>query len=453
MKKEIDMTHGPVAGKILKFAMQVAMLGILQQLFNAADVAVVGRCIHPQEKATAAMAAVGANSSIVGLFVNLFVGISLGTNVIIANAAGHKDKKTVRKTVHTSVLLGIIIGLFAAVIGEILSHPIIDSISVPEEAYDMALSYLRIYVAGIPFIVLYNFESAIFRGIGDTLTPLITLIISGIINVAGNFILVAGFSMDVDGVAIATVFSNAVSAAMLMIALIRTKTSVRLYLKFLAIDKAVTKKILIIGVPAGVQAAVYSFANIIVQAAINSLGTVIMAASSAAFNIEIMVYYIINSFSQACTTFVGQNNGAGDLKRCHKVFIICFIENTVLTALAVCITLYFGRSLLGLFNTDPAVISNGMIRLKYIYFAYIFSVNLEVAAGYMRGFGISLMPAVMTLAGVVVIRLFMIFALFPTHHTFPFIMSVYPVSLGATAVLMYIGLAVTRPSAGRKNDL
>lgn len=438
--KEINMTSGPLARPILFYALPIAATAVLQQLFNAADVAVVGQFVGPE-----AMAAVGANSPLVGLVVNLFVGFSLGATVIIANAVGGNDAETVRKTVPTSIIASVAAGIAAAVLGEIFASPVLSLLSVPDEVLPMAVLYLRVYLLGVPVIVLYNFESAVFRGKGNTRTPLVALTVSGIVNVILNLFFVVIVGMTVDGVAVATVISNVVSSGILLLCLIKEKSEIRLVRKDFYFDLGAFKRICRIGIPAGLQGAVFAVANIIIQAAINSLGTTVMAASSAAFNVECFGYYIFNSFTQACTTFVGQNNGAGKIERCRKTLLICFAEDAVALAVSSFLTLFFGHQILSFFNTDAQVVATGYTRLAYIFAAYIFSLQYEMISGYLRGFGISLFPSVLTMAGIVGVRLFIIFFVFPEHHTFQTIMSAYPFSMAITAAMMYAALAVTRP--------
>lgn len=439
------MLNGSIWNRILQFAFPLMATGILQQLFNAADIAVVGR--FTGELGSAAMAAVGANTPIIGLLLNSFIGISLGSNVVIANAVGKKDREGVSKTVHTSILLALTGGILIAVIGELLAVPILSAQNVPEEVLPMAILYFRIYMAGMPVIMLYNFEAAIFRGAGNTKTPLAALAVSGVLNVGLNLFFVAVLHMTVDGVAIATVASNCISSVFLFVFLLRSDSLINVRIRKLRIDRVILGRILRIGVPAGLQSAVFSFANIIIQSAVNSLGTVVMAASSAAFNIEIFAYYVLNSFSQACTTFVGQNYGAGNIRRCKKIMGLCFLEGVIATAFTVLVILLFGRELLSVFNTDPEVIRVGYYRMLIIFTAYIFSLSYEVMSGYMRGFGISLTPAILTMVGICGVRITWIYAVFPNYGTYQNLMIVYPISLCTAAVLILIALLIIRPSA------
>lgn len=442
---KIDLLNGSLWDRILLYALPLAATGILQQLFNAADIAVVGR--FTGSLGPAAMAAVGANSPIIGLIVNVFVGISLGTNVVIAVAVGRNHEETIHQAVHTSILFALIGGTVMMILGELLARQILQSLNVPAEVLPMAVLYLRVYLIGLPVILLYNFEAAVMRGIGDTRTPLLALTASGIINVFLNLFFVIVVKMTVDGVAAATVISNAVSSIALLIYLSRTDSVIRIQRSKLRIDGETFWRIMKIGIPAGLQAAVFAFANIIIQSAINSLGTVIMAASSAAYNIEIFAYDILNSFSQACTTFVGQNRGAGNMKRCRRTLTLCLAEGAVCTALSVCVILLFGRQLLSLFNTSKEVIDAGYMRLIIAFVSYIFTMLYEVMAGYLRGFGISLLPAVLTSIGICGVRIAWIQLIFPTDPAFQTIMMSYPVSLSITALMILTVLLVLRPSA------
>ena len=387
-KQKLDMLNGSIWNKLPVFALPIAATGILEQLFNASDIAIVGN--FAQTDKTAAVAAVGANSPIIGLILNLFIGIALGANVVIANAIGRDDRQTVQKAVHTSMVVSVIGGVLVAIIGELIAEPLLTVLNVPDDVLELALLYLRIYFLGMPVILLYNFEAAIFRSIGETKMPLIALTLSVLLNVL--------------------------------------------------------LKIMQIGLPAGIQSAVFAVANIVIQGAINSLGTVVIAASSAAFNIEIIAYNVMNSFSQACTTFVGQNFGANKIDRCKKTLFLCLIEDAIASGTAILIVLITGKFLLSIFNNNPEVIEIGYTRLVIIFIAYIFSMLYEVMSGYLRGFGFSLVPAILTTVGVCVLRIIWINTVFPANRTFVTIMTAYPVSLSTTALLIFIALIIYRPS-------
>ena len=293
-KRQLDMLHGSIWNKLPLFAFPVAATAILEQLFNASDIAVVGNFTGAGK--TVAVAAVGANSSIIALIVNLFVGIALGANVVIANAIGRDDREAVKKAVHTSIVVAFLGGILVVVIGELAAAPLLHSLHVPDDVFESALLYLRIYLLGMPVILLYNFEAAIFRSVGETKIPLTALFVSGILNVALNLFFVAVLRMTVNGVAIATVISNAVSSVLLLRRLRVSKQYIHVEWQSLRIDWKAFGQIMKIGLPAGIQSAVFAVSNIVIQSAINSLGTVVMAASSAAYNIEVFAYDVLNSF-------------------------------------------------------------------------------------------------------------------------------------------------------------
>lgn len=443
-RPKLDMLNGSIWNKIPQYALPVAATGILEQLFNASDIAIVGNFTGSQS--TASVAAVGANSPLIGLILNLFIGIALGANVVIANAVGRKDKKQIHDAVHTSIVAALLGGVLLAILGELLVSTILQQLNVPAEVFPLALRYMRIYLIGMPAILLYNFESAIFRSVGETKMPLIALAFSGVLNVLLNLFFVIVCHRNVDGVAIATVISNVVSSCFLFYKLLKTDKFIHVDIKDLRIEMATFGKILKIGLPAGIQSAVFAIANIVIQAAINSLGTIVIAASSAAFNIEIFAYYIMNSFSQACTTFVGQNYGARQMKRCKKTLALCLIEDVIASAAAILIILFVGRQLLAIFNHDPQVIELGYTRLLLVFTAYIFSMMYELMSSYLRGFGISLVPALLTILGVCGVRIAWVYGVFPSSRTFRTLMMAYPISLSVTAVLIFIALIVYRPS-------
>lgn len=440
----IDILNGSMWDKILRYALPVAATGILGQLFNASDIAIVGN--FAEGDTVAAVAAVGANGPVIGLLLNIFIGIALGANVVIANAIGRGDKETVSRAVHTSIVAAVLGGIIVGLLGQLLAEPVLSMLQVPEDVFPLALKYMRIYLLGLPVIFLYNFEAAIFRSAGDTKTPLVALALSGVLNVILNLFFVVVLNKTVDGVAIATVLANVVSSVVLLRRLLRSELFIHVEFKDLRIDWKILWRILKIGVPAGIQGAVFSLSNIVVQSAINSLGKVTMAASSAAFNVEIMAYYILNSFGQACTTFVGQNYGAGQIDRCRKALKLCLIESVIATACAVAMALASGKYLIALFNNDPEVIRLGMVRLKFIFMSYIFSTIYDCMSGYMRGFGISLTPALLTIFGVCGTRIIWIYMVFPMSQTFETIMQVYPISLAINMVLIFCALIITRPS-------
>ena len=322
--KKIDMTHGSLWDKILMIALPLAASGILQQLFNAADVAVVGQFVGKE-----AMAAVGANAPVVNILITMFTGISLGANVVISRYTGRKDKENAENAAHTAILVAVISGFFILVLGQCIARITLEMMSVPSDCLDMAVLYLRVYLCGMPVIFLYNFEAAIFQSQGDTKTPLMCLIISGIVNVILNLFFVIVIGMTVNGVALATVISNGISSMLLFAFLLKGKTPLTIEKQRFHIHTELLKEMLQIGLPAGLQGMVFSISNILIQSAVNSLGTDVVAGSSAAGNLEIIGYFVVNSFSQACTTIIGQNFGANQPERCHKTLMISLVESWI----------------------------------------------------------------------------------------------------------------------------
>lgn len=443
-RQQPDILHGSLWKALPQFAIPVATTAILEQLFNASDLAVVGN--FSQQDSTVAVAAVGANSPLIGLIVNLFIGIALDSNVVIAHAVGQGKKEAVEKAVHTSVIVALLGGIGVALLGELVAAPVLRLLQVPQEAFSAALLYLRIYLCGMPVILLYNFEAAIFRSIGETKVPLIALAGSGVLNVLLNLFFVVVLHRGVDGVAVATVISNAVSAAVLFFCLLHTKQSIRLQLRRLRIDPATLGQILRIGLPAGIQSALFSVSNIVIQSAVNSLGTDAMAASSAALNIELITYDILNAFAQACTTFVGQNFGAGSFPRCKKILFCCLLEGGVVLGAAIALILSLGKPLLSVFGSTEAVLKLGYLRLVIVMLSHFFSLLYEVFSGYLRGFGISFVPAVLTMLGVCCIRIAWIQFVFVRNQTFQTILIAYPISLFTTALLLFVALLCYHPA-------
>ena len=428
-KKQMDLISGSLGDKILRFALPLAATGILQQLFNAADIAVIGRFVGKH-----AMAAVGSNAPVIGLLVNLFMGISMGANVVIARYTGQQDYKNEKKAVHTAIVVAVVSGFFVTVVGELVTPSILSLMGVPPEVYDMAVLYMRVYLAGMPVILLYNFLSAVYRSQGDTRTPLICLTVSGLVNVVLNVFFVVVIGMTVNGVALATVISNAISSALLFLFLCRSDGPAHVEPRDLRIHMDMLSPMVRIGLPAGVQNMVFSLANLSVQSAVNSLGADVMAGSSAAFNIEIFSYYIVVSFGQACTTFIGQNFGAGKPARCKKAMRLCVLQDLIAVAIVAALINLFGVQMLGIFNTDPVVAEFGMIRLRYIVGAHLFSVFVETISGALRGYGYSMPPALMALFGICGLRIVWVNTLFKANPAFDVLMMVYPVSIGVTAL-------------------
>ena len=443
-----DLLHGSIWRKVLIFALPLALTSVLQQLFSAADVAVLGTFVGKNS-----MAAVGSNSPVLGLMINMFIGISVGANVIMSRFTGAQDKEGVGRAAHTAVILALFSGITIAIVGNIIANPIVDILGVPEDIAPLSVRYLRILFGGMPFIMLYDFESAIFRSQGDTRTPLICLALSGVVNVALNIFFVVVMRMDVEGVALATVLADALSAALLFYYLKKHEGLVRIHLNELKIDRRITKSILKIGVPSGMQGMVFSVSNLLIQSAINSLGTDAMAGATAAFNIEIMAYFISNAFGQAAVTFVGQNHGASNYRRCKDVVKQTLILNWISMIIFGVSVIIFGREMLSVFNDDMAVIKFGYIRLVILMAGEVLNSTIETLSGGMRGYGYSLSPAIVTLLGVCGFRIIWIYIFFKFSPTWINLMLVYPVSWAVTASMMVIAYKRTLNKVLPKGEL
>ncbi|MBQ7493629.1 MAG: MATE family efflux transporter [Selenomonadaceae bacterium] len=425
------MLHGSLWDKIILFALPLALTGVMQQLLNAEDVFTLGKFVGKN-----AMAAVGNNISMVGLIVSLMMGLSLGANVVIAQNIGAKRIDRAHAAVSTAFILSLAAGIFFCVLGEFLVAPIFYFLKVPENVVGMAESYLRIFLLGLPAISLYNFQAAIFRSKGDTRTPLIALTIAGGVNILLNLLFILQFGWGVAGVAAATVLANVVSALILFRALLLSDGVIKLDLNALFVDKEELLEIVRIGLPAGVQGMVFSLSNLLIQEAINALGADAMAASAAAFTIEINVFCVVNGFGQAATTFVGQNYGAGNLPRCKRVTWVAMGLSAIFMQTLCCVILFFAAEVLSLFNSDPEVIRLGVIRLWYIVLPEIINVVMEGLSGALRGYGNSLTPAVITLICVCGTRVVWIFTAFKYVPTYATLMAVYPISWFITMIFL-----------------
>ena len=437
--KKIDMTYGSLWDKILMIALPLAASGILQQLFNAADVAVVGQFVGKE-----AMAAVGANAPVVNILITMFTGISLGANVVISRYTGRKDKENAENAAHTAILVAVISGFFILVLGQCIARITLEMMSVPSDCLDMAVLYLRVYLCGMPVIFLYNFEAAIFQSQGDTKTPLMCLIISGIVNVILNLFFVIVIGMTVNGVALATVISNGISSMLLFVFLLKGKTPLTIEKQRFRIHAELLKEMLQIGLPAGLQGMVFSISNILIQSAVNSLGTDVVAGSSAAGNLEIIGYFVVNSFSQACTTIIGQNFGANQPERCHKTLMISLLESWIVGGTVSFLIIIFGKQLLRLFNSDPNVIAFGYQRLFWILSFEVINGTIDIISGAMRGYGESLTPALIALVCICGVRIVYIFTYFASHRSFTTLMLAYPISWIITVIVISAAYLIMR---------
>lgn len=439
----IDILHGSLWRDIPLFALPVAITGILEQLSNLIDTLMIGH--FSPDGGTLGMAAVGSITPIATLLIMLFVGLSLGANVTIAHAVGAGDRERANRSAHTAVVLALL-GVVVTILMEIASRPVLQCLSVPPEIFNDALIYLRVYLFGIPAILLFNFEAAVFRSVGVTRMPLAALAISAALNVVLDGIFVAFLGWGAAGVALATVLCYIVSSGFLFTRLLKADEAIRIDPRRLRIDRESVTKIVRIGLPAGIQGSVFSLANILIQTCINSLGAQVVAASSAALALEFVCYSLLNSFSQACTTFVGQNSGAGNLERCKKVLKVALIEDAIITVVMIVLVVWQGRTILTLFSSDAEVLDIAYVRVCTLFPAYVFSMVYENMSGYLRGFGISALPSALTAIGVCGTRFFWALVVFPAHPTFATVMLAYPVSFSTTALLMAGALAYCRPA-------
>ncbi len=429
--KKMDLLSGSIWDKILKFAVPLAASSIFQQLFNSADVAVVGKFAGD-----AALAAVGANTFIINLMVNLFVGLSIGANVVVANALGAKSARSVSRGVHTAVAVSVVCGILLAVIGLFLAKPILAAISTPADIIDAAALYFKIYFVGMPFIMLYNFSAALLRSKGDTKRPFYVLLVAGAINLILNVVFVVGFHMDVDGVAIATVIANVISSLTLLYFLMRETGPFKFEFWKMRFTPWILGRIIKIGLPAGVQGALFSFSNVCIQSAINSLGSTAVAASAVAMNPELIVYFWLNAFGHACVTFVGQNYGARNLDRCKKVVRWTLLLSGLSTFTLGALTCLFYHPILAVFTNDANIIETGKFRVYIVIGLEFINVLIDVTSGALRGMGKSMLPTLICVFGICGVRIFWVFAMFPKFGTFKALMFCYPISWITTGLVM-----------------
>ena len=430
-KQPLDMLHGSLWDKIILFAIPLAITGVLEQLFNATDVAVLGQFVGKE-----AMAAVGNNISLIGLLINLFLGLSLGANVVIAQNLGGKKLDKVKTAVHTALLMALMAGVMITILGEVITKPMMSVLDVPPEVEWMAESYLRMFLLGMPAISLYCFEAAIMRSRGNTKTPLYTLVFVSILNLFLDLLFTGYLGMATFGVALATVLSHCVSAGVLFWSLCHSQDILHVEISCLKLNRAQVKEIIHIGLPAGIQGMVFSISNLCIQAAINSLGADAMAASAAAFIIEINVYCIINSFAQAATTFVGQNYGAGQMARCRYITRLCIWLSAAFMGTLSVIILYWAEPMLALINPDENVIQLAYLRIWYVVAPEIINCVMETLSGALRAYGLSMPPAMLALVGICGSRLLWVYFVFPVYPSYETLMAVYPLSWIITTVLI-----------------
>ena len=429
-KYEIDMLNGPLAGKLLLFALPLMASSLLQLLFNAADVVVVGRYAGKE-----ALAAVGSTSSLINLLVNLFVGLSVGANVTAARYLGANDREGVSATVQTSITIALASGLVLTLIGSLLSRQMLVLMSSPADVIDLAALYLKIYFLGMPANMLYNFGAALLRAQGDTRRPLYFLSIAGAVNVALNLVFVICFHLSVAGVALATIISQYISAALVLICLVRDQGALHLELGKLRIDSRVLRRILQVGLPAGFQGTIFSISNVVIQSAVNGFGsTAIVAGSSASSNIEGFVYTSMNAFYQTALTFTSQNYGACQCRRVDRIFAMCAAYAAGFGLVLGNLAYFFGHPLASIYAPgDEEVIAQAVVRLGVICTTYFLCGLMDVPVGVLRGIGYSVVPMVVSLVGACGLRLLWVAFAFPNFRTPAVLYLSYPVSWVITA--------------------
>ena len=424
------MLHGAIGGKLFRFSLPIALTGVAEQFFNSVDVLILGQFVGKE-----AMAAVGNDIPAISLLVLLLLGLSMGVNVVMAQHIGGRHEKRAEKAAHTAVLVALIMGLFLMLLGEVLTTVTLDILEVPPEVYEDAATYWRIFLVALPFLALYNFEAAIFRSSGDSRTPLYSLIAASLLNAVLD-IAAVHMGLGLAGVVWATVVAYIVNALILWVLLTRGWAKIRLEAAKLRLSTAELIRIVRIGLPAGAQGMVFALSNILIQAAINSLGPNAMAASTAALTIEFNAYCFMNAFGQAVTTFVGLNYGAGNMARCLSVTRAAFkVGGSFMVSLSL-LTALFAEPLLRLFTDDPAVLALGVVRVHYVTGLEFINGFLDILSGTMRGYGFSMPPAVVTLIGVCGIRITWLHTYFPAHPDFAGLMLNYPVSWTVTAALL-----------------
>ncbi|MBE6771313.1 MAG: MATE family efflux transporter [Ruminococcaceae bacterium] len=423
----LDMTSGPFLKKILIFSVPLMLTGLLQLAYNSADVIVVGRFVGSQ-----ALAAVGSTGSLVNLFLNVFLGLSMGSGVMVARHIGESDEKAVHECVHTAMFMSVICGIFIGTVGFFFSSKMLKLMDVPDDVIDLATLYLKIYFLGSPGLLAYNFGASIVRATGDTKRPLYILTFSGIVNVVLNLVLILVFKMGVSGVAIATIVSQYLSAILIIIYLAKMPNACRLIFKKLKIYKEEVKSIVRLGIPAGIQNSLFSVSNVIIQSTVNSFGSVAMAGIAAGSNFDSYVYTCTNAVAQTTMNFTSQNMGAKKYENISKVYRYCLIITLIVGLAMGWLGRIFGNQIVGLFSDEAGVIAIGAERLKMIMPFYFFCSLMDVAACQIRGMGKSFEPMIISLLGSCGIRLFWVYFILPLNHELMFLYWAYPVSWAVT---------------------
>ena len=431
--KEMDMLHGGLAGKLILFAIPLAFSSILQQLFNSADVAVVGRFAG-----SAALAAVGSCVALVGIFVNLIVGLAVGPNAALANLIGQGQRERISGMVHTILTFGMILGVVLMGLGFLTARTVLEASGTPESVINEALLYIRIYFIGVPFMTIYNFGAAILRSYGDTRRPMFYLVISGTVNVILNLVFVICFGLGVEGVAISTAISNMLSTTLILVHLHGKEDEFQFRFHKMHIEWRDLKRVLMIGIPAGIQGAIFSVSNVFIQSGINSFGEDAIAGSSLALNFEYFTYDIANAFAQAAVTFTSQNFGAGNLKRCKKTFWLCLLFGMGFTEILSIVFMIWDDFFVSIYTISDVVAVYGLIRMHHVCSLEGLTATYEVESAALRGMGKSLEPSIITILGTVVFRMIWLVTIFKWIPTYDMLMNVYITSWVFTGGLIFI---------------
>ena len=432
-KYEIDMCNGSIMDKLISFSLPLMLSGILQLMFNAVDIVVVGRFSGSQ-----ALAAVGSTTALINIFTNLFIGISLGANVLAARFYASGKEKEMSETVHTAITLALISGIIMAVVGLLLAKWALRLMGTPSDVIELSTLYMRIYFCGMPFFMLYNYGAAILRAVGDTKRPLVFLIISGVANAGLNMILVIIFHMGVAGVGIGTVISQLISCILVLRCLYKSEGCYQLRFSKLRIQKVYLRQIFQVGIPAGIQSTVINFSNALLQSSVNSFGSTAMAGYTAANNILGFLYASVNAVTQACMSFTSQNYGVGKYKRMDRVLINCLILSVVISGVLGCGSYAFGTEILKVYTEDPKVIQCGLEILSMTTVTYFLCGIMDLFPGALRGMGRSGVPMILSIIGTVGTRIVWIFMLFPQHRSLKFLFISYPASWLFTIVMQVI---------------
>ncbi len=444
-KYEIDMCNGSLMDKLISFAFPLMVSGILQLMFNALDLVVVGRFSGSQ-----ALAAVGSTTALINMFINLFIGISLGANVMTARFYASGKDKEVSETVHTAVTFAVISGIVMIFVGGFLAKPALALMDTPDDIIDLSALYMRIYFVGMPFFMIYNYGAAVLRAVGDTKRPLIFLIISGAINAGLNLFMVIVLDLSVAGVAIATVISQMVSCVLVLRCLYHTDSSYQFRFSKMQIKWCYLKQIFAVGVPAGIQSVVINFSNVLLQSSVNSFGSIAMAGYTAANNLLGFLYMAVNSITQACMSFTSQNYGVGKYKRMDKVLIDCGILSLIVSLVFGSGFYLFGSYILRIYTSDTEVIKCGLEILSITTVPYFLCGIMDLFPGALRGMGYSAVPMVLSVIGTVGVRVFWIYAVFPLNRSLYVLFISYPASWGLTIVMQVICYIIVRKKVVNK---